>query len=81
MDDFHFEKKPSRITTKLEPFAVSKDKRGHWYEECIVHTAVYQKAPLRLNRNQIVKNQARSISRYCITLAKGIKAGKQLVSQ
>ena len=47
-DDFRYEGKPSRAIAKSTLFALSKDE---WdtkedTEECIVHTAVCQKAPV-----------------------------------
>ena len=52
-DDFRYEGKPSHAITKSTLFAVSKDEwdtkedTGNYvHEEYIVHTAVYQKAPV-----------------------------------
>ena len=49
-DDFHYEGKPLRTTTKLTPFAVSQDEwdTKEVHEKFIVRTAVCQMAPLRL---------------------------------
>ena len=72
-NDFHYEGKPSHATAKSTSFAVSEDEWDKMedtgnHEECIVLTAVCQKAPFRLKRRQTVKNQAHSLSRYRVTL-------------
>ena len=56
-DDFHYEGKLSHTTTKSTPIAVSKDEWNtkEVHEECIVHTAVCQKAHVRLKRRRTVK--------------------------
>ena len=56
-DDFRYEEKPSRATTKSTLFAVSKDE---WdaKEECIVHTAICQKAPVGPKRHRTVKKSS-----------------------
>ena len=59
-DYFHYEGKPSHATAKLTPFTVSQDKSDtkEVHEECIVHTAVCQKAHVRLKQCQTVKKSS-----------------------
>ena len=75
MDNFCYAKKPSHATTKSTLFTVSK---GEWdtkeedtgkSKKIALHVPQYAKrAPLRLKRCQTVKNQARSLSHYQVTL-------------
>jgi len=55
-------RKPSRATTESTLFPVSKDewdtKEEYSHEECIVCTAVCQKAPLGLKQHQTVKKSS-----------------------
>ena len=64
VDNFHFERKqgkPSRARTKSTPFPVNKDEwdtnedTGEIHEECIVRTAVCQKAPVGPKQHRTVK--------------------------
>ena len=67
---FRYKGKQSRANAKLTLFAVSKDE---WYTKedtgkSMKNALACQKAPVGLKQRGTVKNQARSVSRYQVTL-------------
>ena len=74
MNDFCYKGKPSCAIAKLTLFAVSKDEwdtkedTGKYMKNALYVLRYAKKAPVRMKRHRTVKNQARSLSRYQVTL-------------